>query len=435
MSLRINTNIEAFNAHRQLEGTQGMLQKSMEKLSSGLRINRAADDAAGLAISEKMRAQINGIAQAHQNSLDGISMVQTAEGALNEVHAILQRVRELAVEYNNGTLSSADRAAITVEITQLSAEVTRIVNTTQFNGIDLLSGSVPVTFQVGANAGETIVLSGANLGGTYFDSVFNGTFTPSSADITAIDNAVSAIADVRATLRRRAEPHRAHRLQPRHLPGEPVRRGEPHPRRRHGLRDGQLHEAADPLAVRHRHARPGEPAAPERPEAAPVNRRPRTSRDLRRYCITGGAGSPRRLPVHGQRRRSPASTSAASAARGSDLNLPPAAASLGIGGRSTFRGASGRRLRELAEAGCVLEGAQTPARRRAVDAAGGRRRPPPPRLRADVRRAAGVPRRGIRRPVGRRRSRRRRRARPRSRRSAARTSRCTASGTSRNGAR
>ena len=117
MSLRINTNIEAFNAHRQLESTQGMLQKSMEKLSSGLRINRAADDAAGLAISEKMRAQINGIAQAHQNSLDGISMVQTAEGALNEVHSILQRVRELAVEYNNGTLSSADRAAITVEIT------------------------------------------------------------------------------------------------------------------------------------------------------------------------------------------------------------------------------------------------------------------------------------------------------------------------------
>jgi flagellin len=199
MSLRINTNIEAFNAHRQLEGTQGSLQKSMEKLSSGLRINRAADDAAGLAISEKMRAQINGVAQAHQNSLDGISMVQTAEGALNEVHAILQRVRELAVEYNNGTLSSADRAAITVEITQLSAEVARIVNTTQFNGIDLLSGATPVTFQVGANAGETIVLSGANLGGTYFNSVFSGTFTPISADITAIDNAVSAIADVRAT--------------------------------------------------------------------------------------------------------------------------------------------------------------------------------------------------------------------------------------------
>jgi flagellin len=109
MSLRINTNIEAFNAHRQLSGTQGLLQKSMEKLSSGLRINRAADDAAGLAISEKMRAQIRGVARAQQNALDGISMVQTAEGALNEVHSILQRVRELAVAYNNGTLSAGDR--------------------------------------------------------------------------------------------------------------------------------------------------------------------------------------------------------------------------------------------------------------------------------------------------------------------------------------
>src|SRR4051794_35496160 len=182
MSLRINTNIEAFNAHRQLEGTQGMLQKSMEKLSSGLRINRAADDAAGLAISEKMRAQINGIAQAHQNSLDGISMVQTAEGALNEVHAILQRVRELAVEYNNGTLSSADRAAITAEISQLSAEIGRIVGTTQFNNISLPSGGTSVTFQVGANAGDSIALANANLGGTYFDNIFATGFGAVSAD-------------------------------------------------------------------------------------------------------------------------------------------------------------------------------------------------------------------------------------------------------------
>ena len=127
MTLRINTNIEAFNAHRQLDGTQQALTQSMEKLSSGLRINRAADDAAGLAISEKMRAQINGLNQAHQNALDGISMVQTGEGALNEVHSILQRVRELAVQYNNGTLSAGDRAAITAEISQLSAEVGRIV--------------------------------------------------------------------------------------------------------------------------------------------------------------------------------------------------------------------------------------------------------------------------------------------------------------------
>jgi flagellin len=198
MSLRINTNIEAFNAHRQLEGTQTLMSQSMEKLSSGLRINKAADDAAGLAISEKMRAQINGIQQAHQNAMDGISMVQTGEGALNEVHSILQRVRELAVQYNNGTLSTSDRAAITAEITQLSAEVGRIVSTTQFNGIDLLAGGTNVTFQVGANAGETIVLNNANLGGTYFDNVFANGFS-TSADIASIDLAINSIADVRAT--------------------------------------------------------------------------------------------------------------------------------------------------------------------------------------------------------------------------------------------
>ena len=116
MSLRINTNTEALNAHRQLSATAMTMSKSMEKLSSGLRINRAADDAAGLAISEKMRAQIRGVAQASRNSLDGVSLVQSAEGALNEVHSILQRVRELAVQYNNGTLSTGDKAAITAEI-------------------------------------------------------------------------------------------------------------------------------------------------------------------------------------------------------------------------------------------------------------------------------------------------------------------------------
>ena len=198
MSLRINTNVEAFNAHRQLVGTQTLMSQSMEKLSSGLRINRAADDAAGLAISEKMRAQINGIDRAHQNAMDGISMVQTGEGALNEVHSILQRVRELAVQYNNGTLSTADRAAITAEITQLSAEVGRIVNTTQFNGISLLSGGTNVTFQVGANAGETITLANANLGGTYFDSVFATGFGV-TADISSMDAAINNIIAESAT--------------------------------------------------------------------------------------------------------------------------------------------------------------------------------------------------------------------------------------------
>ena len=199
MSLRIHTNIDALNAHRQLSATAMSTSKSMEKLASGLRINRAGDDAAGLAISEKMRAQIRGVAQASRNSLDGVSLVQSAEGALNEVHSILQRVRELAVQYNNGTLSTADKSAITAEIVQLSSECSRIVTSMTFNGINVLGSVSPITFQVGANTGETIVMAGMNLGGTYFNSVFVGTFT-TGADITAIDQSLSSIADARAGL-------------------------------------------------------------------------------------------------------------------------------------------------------------------------------------------------------------------------------------------
>src|SRR5581483_11177075 len=126
MSLRIQNNVEAFNAHRELEQTSDKLSQSMEKLSSGYRINKAADDSAGLAISEKLRAQIGGLDQAQRNAQDAISMVATAEGAMAEVHSMLQRVRELAVQFNNGTLSTADKAAITAEVTQLGAEIDRI---------------------------------------------------------------------------------------------------------------------------------------------------------------------------------------------------------------------------------------------------------------------------------------------------------------------
>src|SRR6186713_2175061 len=122
MGLRIQNNIEAFNTHRQLTATATQASKSMEKLSSGYRINRAGDDAAGLAISEKLRGQIGGLAQASRNSSDAISMVQTAEGALNEVHSMLQRVRELAVQYKNGTLSTNDQQSIQSEVNQLKAE-------------------------------------------------------------------------------------------------------------------------------------------------------------------------------------------------------------------------------------------------------------------------------------------------------------------------
>ncbi|MDW5598942.1 flagellin FliC, partial [Conexibacter stalactiti] len=162
---RINTNVEAFNAHRNLEHTSGKLGKSMERLSSGLRINRAADDAAGLAISEKLRGQIGGLDQARRNVQDGISLVQTAEGSLTEVHSMLQRVRELAVQYQNGTLARADRDAISGEVVQLRDEIERIGTTAQFNGIQLLDGrTTRVSFQVGANDGETIEATLISLG-------------------------------------------------------------------------------------------------------------------------------------------------------------------------------------------------------------------------------------------------------------------------------
>jgi flagellin len=156
MSLRINTNVEAAQAHRQLSQTSSTLTKSMERLSSGLRINRAADDAAGLGISEKMRSQVKGLAQAQRNIQDGVSMLQTAEGNLDEVHSMLQRVRELAVQYKNGTLSQSSRDAIQTEVNQLASEIERIGATAEFNGLKLLNAAGSVTFQVGANDGQTI---------------------------------------------------------------------------------------------------------------------------------------------------------------------------------------------------------------------------------------------------------------------------------------
>src|SRR6201989_2475755 len=134
MGLRIQNNIEAFNTHRQLTASASEASKSMEKLSSGYRINRAADDAAGLGISEKMRGQIGGLAQGQQNAQDGISMGQTAEGALGEVHSMLQRVRDLKVQYNNATLDTDDKDAVASEVGQIAGEVKSIMTDTKFNG-------------------------------------------------------------------------------------------------------------------------------------------------------------------------------------------------------------------------------------------------------------------------------------------------------------
>jgi flagellin len=198
MSLRINTNIESFDAHRQLEGTNMKLQKAMQRLSSGYRINTAADDAAGLAISEKLRAQISGLAQANRNAQDAVSLVQTAEGQLNEVHAMLQRVRELAVEYKNGTLSTQDQMAIQSEINQLASEIQRIGTSAQFNGIPLLNAQVTVTFQVGANDGEDISITTATLWGSAVTSLAFDLQVTNTADISEIDVAINSISAMRA---------------------------------------------------------------------------------------------------------------------------------------------------------------------------------------------------------------------------------------------
>jgi flagellin len=162
MGLRIQNNVEAFNTHRQLTATGVAASKSMEKLSSGYRINRAADDAAGLAISEKMRGQIGGLAQAQRNAQDGISLVQTAEGALTEVHSMLQRVRDLTVQYKNDTLSQDDKDAIIGEVFQLAVEIRDIGEKTQFNSKNLLDGTT-FSFQVGANDLETVGTTAADL--------------------------------------------------------------------------------------------------------------------------------------------------------------------------------------------------------------------------------------------------------------------------------
>jgi len=156
--MRINNNIMALNAHRQLAANQANSSKSMEKLSSGFRINRAGDDAAGLAISEKMRGQIRGLKQAARNAQDGISLIQTAEGALNEIHAILQRMRELAVQASTDTNTEVDRGEIQKEIDQLAAEITRIADTTEFNTQTLLDGNFKAKFHIGANQGQNVDL-------------------------------------------------------------------------------------------------------------------------------------------------------------------------------------------------------------------------------------------------------------------------------------
>jgi flagellin len=208
MSLRINQNIDAFNAYRNLSVTQGQMSKSLEKLSSGFRINRAADDAAGLAISEGLRSQVGGLKVAVRNAQDGISVVQTAEGALQEVHSILQRVRDLSVQAGNDSNNAAARTNIKTEIDALGDELIRIGDATNFNGTKLLDGSAAaLTFQVGASdvAAESQVvvdLSTADVGaiGTAVKALDVSSAANALTSITAVDTSIQTVSTERAKL-------------------------------------------------------------------------------------------------------------------------------------------------------------------------------------------------------------------------------------------
>lgn len=203
MGLRVNTNIASLTAQRHMSRVTGRLNGNYARLASGLRIATAADDAAGLAISERMRAQIRSFAVAGRNAQDGISLVQTAEGALSEVSNILGRMRELAMQAANGTLDTEDRATLDTEFQALDDEVNRIATTTEFNGISLLDGSsTSIPIQVGLDSGDTISISGVDTRSSVvgIDTLDVTTVTNSEVALTALDTAINSINTARGDL-------------------------------------------------------------------------------------------------------------------------------------------------------------------------------------------------------------------------------------------
>ncbi len=207
MSVRINTNVFAINAQRNLSNTSGAMGRVFERLSSGLRINRAADDAAGLAISERLTTQVQGLAQASRNAQDGISLVQVAEGAMAEQHAILQRMRELIIQAGNATVTTSDKGAIQSEIVALQSELTRIGTVTDFNGAKLLDGTLSSSILVGANgtSAESITIqlatahsaTGLGVSATNVDVTSAGLTT--AAMVGSIDAAIGTVSTSRAS--------------------------------------------------------------------------------------------------------------------------------------------------------------------------------------------------------------------------------------------
>lgn len=204
----VQHNLTAANTNRQLGITTNGLQKSTEKLSSGYKINRAADDAAGLSISEKMRNQIRGLNKASDNAQDGISLVQTAEGALNEVHSMLQRMSELAVQASNGTNAAEDRTALDNEVQQLKTEIQRVGTTTQFNKMDILTGdfssNAEKTLQVGANQDQVITIAisalTSTVGSALDATVKVATASAAQSSITIIQNSITNLSALRSKL-------------------------------------------------------------------------------------------------------------------------------------------------------------------------------------------------------------------------------------------
>ncbi|EWH09958.1 flagellin domain-containing protein [Catenovulum agarivorans DS-2] len=205
MSMFVNTNVSSLNAQRQLFNSNLGLNTAFERLSSGFRINRASDDAAGLQITDRMTTQIEGLNQAVRNANDAISLTQTAEGAMQEITSSLQRIRQLSIQAQNGINSSSDRLALQKEVSALKTEISRIGSTTQFAGVNLLTGTYSAAFLVGANGGQTISVNMSRTGGFGASGLGVGTLTvqtenDASAALTAIDTAISVIGAARADL-------------------------------------------------------------------------------------------------------------------------------------------------------------------------------------------------------------------------------------------
>ena len=275
MPQTINTNISSLNAQRNLTTSQSSLATSMERLSSGLRVNSAKDDAAGLAIADRMNAQIRGTNVAIRNANDGISLAQTAEGALATVTDALQRMRELAVQAQNGSNGTSDRANLDTEYQQLSAEVTRIATQTKFNGIAIVgAGAGAQTFQVGANNGDTLTVTT-----TAVTTVTGGVTTAAAASTALAGDRHRARHDhdQPRDLRRRDEPLRVRDLEPAHHRREPVGCARPHHGRRLRGRNREPVALADPAAGRHRDGGAGQPVAAGRAVAAAQLIFPRTN--------------------------------------------------------------------------------------------------------------------------------------------------------------